>query len=69
MSYQSSLVKLSLSSRKTLHPVRTLEYLSIMKIKDDQGRVYIVTGYDNDDLSQDPQVIDVFPLEDFFLYN
>jgi len=43
--------------------VKTSEYLSIIKIIDDEGKVYVVTGYDSDDLSQDPQVIDIFPMQ------
>ncbi len=43
--------------------VRTSEYLSIMKIIDEEGKVYVVTAYDSDDLSQDPQVIDIFPMQ------
>jgi hypothetical protein len=40
--------------------IRTSEYLSVMKFVDQRNRNYIVTVYDSDDLSQDPQVIDIF---------
>jgi len=44
-------------------PVRTSEYLSIMKVTDGEGKEYVVTGYDSDELTQDPQVIDIFPMQ------
>lgn len=37
--------------------IRTSEYISIMKFTDQRGEMYLVTSYDSDDLSQDPQVI------------
>src|SRR5690349_16374825 len=42
--------------------IRTSEYLSIMRFADQSGKKYAVTVYDSDDLFQDPQVIDIFPL-------
>lgn len=48
--------------RLTPPSITTSEYLSIMKITDVQDKQYIVTGYDSDELSQDPQVIDIFPM-------
>jgi len=37
------------------------ECLGVMKCFDQTNRLFIVTTYDNDLLSQDPQVIDIFP--------
>ncbi|MBN8855309.1 MAG: hypothetical protein BGO55_26870 [Sphingobacteriales bacterium 50-39] len=51
-------------SIKNLQPstVKTSEYIAIMQFADQGGEKYIVTTYDNDDLSQDPQVIDIFKM-------
>ena len=38
----------------------TSEYLTIMRFTDQDNESYIVTVYDNDELWQDPQVIDVY---------
>jgi hypothetical protein len=43
------------------YPTRTSEYLTIMKVIDQDGKNYIVTVYDSDEITQDPQVIDIFP--------
>ena len=55
---------MDMTAIKKLKPnlTKTTEYLSIMKIVDGNGREFVVTGYDSDDLSQDPQVIDIFPM-------
>jgi len=49
---------------KNLPPdsMKTLKYLIILKFTDQSGQEYIVTTYDSDELTQDPQVIDVFRL-------
>src|ERR1700748_2552956 len=49
-------------SLKNLRPstVKTSEYIAIMQFADQESNKYIVTTYDSDDLSQDPQVIDIF---------
>ena len=39
------------------------EYLDIMRFKDQDQNEYVVTIYDNDELFQDPQIIDIFPLK------
>ena len=39
------------------------EYLDIMRFKDQHHNEYVVTIYDNDELFQDPQIIDIFPLK------
>jgi hypothetical protein len=39
------------------------EYLDIMTFKDQNMKEYIVTVYDSDELSQDPQVIKIFPFK------
>src|SRR5271170_407935 len=39
---------------------KTSEYLVILKFTDQRGQEYIVTTYDSDELTQDPQVIDIF---------
>ena len=38
------------------------EYLDVIHFTDQNNDPYIVTTYDNNDLSQDPQVIDIFKL-------
>ena len=38
------------------------EYLDIIKFKDQNGKQYVATIYDSDELFQDPQIIDIFPL-------
>jgi hypothetical protein len=38
------------------------EYLDIKKFKDQDGKQYVTTIYDSDELFQDPQIIDIFPL-------
>ncbi|HWI93258.1 MAG TPA: hypothetical protein VNT20_18395 [Flavisolibacter sp.] len=43
------------------YPIRTSEYVTIMKVVDQDGKKYIVTVYDSDEITQDPQVIDIFP--------
>jgi len=43
--------------------VKDFEYLEIMKFKDQDNMEYIVTVYSGDELSQDPQIIDVFQLK------
>jgi hypothetical protein len=40
------------------------EYLDIALFRDQRGNKYIVTVYDSDDLLQDPQVIEIFQLND-----
>jgi hypothetical protein len=42
------------------HPTRTFEYLTVMEFTDQDRKKYIVTVYDQDELWQDPQVIDIF---------
>jgi hypothetical protein len=37
------------------------EYLTIMKFTDQNNNAYMVTVYDNDELLQDPKVMDVVP--------
>jgi hypothetical protein len=39
------------------------EYLDIMRFKDQNHNEYVITIYDNDELFQDPQIIDIFPLK------
>jgi hypothetical protein len=39
----------------------TFEYLDVMSFLDQNGKSYIVTVYDSDELSQDPQIIEIFP--------
>jgi hypothetical protein len=39
-----------------------IEFLEIMKFKDQDGNSYVVTAYDNNNLEQDPQIIEIFPL-------
>jgi len=41
---------------------RSSEYLEIMKFSDQKNKEYVVTVYSSDELSQDPQVIDLFQL-------
>lgn len=41
---------------------RTSEYLAILMFTDQNESKYIVTAYDSDELTQDPQVIDIFKL-------
>lgn len=38
------------------------EYLEILRFKDQRGKDYIVTIYDSNELSQDPQVIEIYSL-------
>ena len=38
------------------------EYLYIMIFKDQHKKKYVVTVYDSDELSQDPQVIEIYSL-------
>ena len=38
------------------------EYLDIIRFKDQDGKQYVTTIYDSDELFQDPQIIDIFPL-------
>jgi hypothetical protein len=38
------------------------EYLDIIKFTDQNQITYIVTIYDNDELWQDPQIIEIIPL-------
>ena len=38
------------------------EYLDIIRFKDQNGRQYVTTIYDSDELFQVPQIIDIFPL-------
>jgi hypothetical protein len=38
------------------------EYLDIIKFYDQNQLLYVVTIYDSDELWQDPEVIDIFPL-------
>lgn len=40
------------------------EYLNIMRFKNQNQSQYVVTIYDNDELFQDPQIIDIFPITD-----
>lgn len=47
---------------KDLPAGESREYLDIKKFKDQNGKQYVTTIYDSDELFQDPQVIDIFPL-------
>ena len=38
------------------------EYVNIMRFKDQNRKQYVTTIYDSDELFQDPQIIDIFPL-------
>lgn len=38
------------------------EYLDIMGFKDQNGKQYVTTIYDSEELFQDPQIIDIIPL-------
>jgi hypothetical protein len=38
------------------------EYLIIVKFTDQDGKAYMVTVYDSDELWQDPKVMDVLPV-------
>jgi hypothetical protein len=40
------------------------EYLDIVKFTDQRCRRFVATIYDSDELSQDPQIIDIFLIED-----
>jgi hypothetical protein len=42
-------------------PIRdtAIEFLEIMQFKDQEGKLYFVSVYDNNELSQDPQVIEI----------
>ena len=40
----------------------TMEYLDIIKFKDQSGNSYIATVYDNIELWQNPELIEVYPL-------
>lgn len=42
--------------------VKSSEFLEIMSFKDQNHNRYIVTVYDSNDLSQDPQVIEIYKL-------
>jgi hypothetical protein len=55
---------IDVESIKNLRPstARTSEYITVMQFADQDGHKYIVTTYDSDDLSQDPQVIDIFKM-------
>lgn len=39
------------------------EYLDIMIFKDQNNKTYTTTVYDNNELWQDPQIIDIFPMQ------
>src|SRR5262245_47246111 len=41
--------------------IKSSEFLEIMKFKDQSQHVFIVTVYDNLELWQDPQVIEIYP--------
>lgn len=43
------------------YPTDTSEYLIIMKVIDQDEKEYIVTVYDSDLITQDPQVIEIVP--------
>jgi hypothetical protein len=43
--------------------INTNEYLDIIQVSDQNDKNYIVTIYDNNELWQDPEIIDIFPLE------
>lgn len=47
---------------KDLPPGDFGEHLDIKRFKDQNGKQYVTTIYDSDDLFQDPQIIDIFPL-------
>ena len=51
-------------SIRNLQPgtVKTSEYIAILQFTDQDGKKYLVTTYDSDNLSQDPQVIDIFKM-------
>lgn len=46
---------------------RTSEYLEVMSFQDQQNNSYIVTVYDSDEITQDPQVADIFLLDNSYL--
>lgn len=39
------------------------EYLFVISFKDQNNRLFFATVYDNEELWQDPQIIDLFPQE------
>lgn len=39
------------------------EYLNILRFYAQDNKTYVITIYDNDELWQDPQYIDIFPIE------
>ena len=39
------------------------EYLDIMIFKDQNNKTYTTTVYDNNELWQDPQIIDIFAMQ------
>lgn len=45
-----------------INEIKGSEFLEIMLFKDQIKGLYAVTIYDNNELSQDPQVIDIFRL-------
>jgi hypothetical protein len=40
------------------------EYLDVVKFRDQNDRTFVATIYDSDELFQDPQVINIFLVED-----
>lgn len=57
-----NLTELSEMKGDKLNPDFT-EYLEIMQFANQLGQMFIVTVYDSIELWQDPEVIDIFPLE------
>src|SRR5688572_1509748 len=45
-----------------LKECKSFEDLTIYKFSDDTGRCYLAAIYDSDELWQDPELLDVFPL-------
>lgn len=39
------------------------EYLNVIKFKDQYGKTFIITIYDSDEMWQDPQIIELFPMD------
>lgn len=45
---------------KQMSPPESIEFLEVMFFSDQSNQKYIVTVYDNDNMWQDPQIIDIF---------
>lgn len=52
----------SIKNLKPSSSDNTSEYISIMQFNDQDDNLYIVTTYDSDLITQDPQVIDIFKM-------